>query len=212
VCSKVAYGYAAGYNFGAAQVLGGFLGVCGFPVMLYWRTRWLGAGFLCAGLLSYAAFSGGVSMLFKLDRAAWKHERPVTFGPATYTPDQDQIALPQDSPTYNVASPTILAFFTPVSASGPKEAGTDEALADFEFYGQQALKPLAKMGVDYKEIRASGFMVKIADAATSFRATKGVGYYLVAPGKKARVEYGVMTDSDLLQTAHNYFGVNDNQH
>jgi hypothetical protein len=115
----------------------------------------------------------------------------------------------QSSPTYNIERPTILAFFTPVSQSEPKEAGADEALADFQFYGHQALKPLAKMDVDYKESHVSGFVVKVGEATTTFRPTKGVGYYLVAPGKKPHVEYGVMTDSDLLQAAHNYFGVNE---
>ena len=76
----------------------------------------------------------------------------------------------QSSPTYNIGKPTILAFFTPVSQSEPKEAGADEALADFQFYGHQALKPLAKMGVDYKEIHASGFVVKVGEAAPTFQS------------------------------------------
>jgi hypothetical protein len=43
---------------------------------------------------------------------------------------------------------------------------------------------------------------------TTFRPGKvGVGYYLVAPGKDPRVEYGVMTDADLLQLAKEYFGI-----
>lgn len=33
-----------------------------------------------------------------------------------------------------------------------------------------------------------------------------VGYYLISPGKKPRIEYGVMTDTDLLQVAKDYFG------
>jgi hypothetical protein len=74
----------------------------------------------------------------------------------------------------------VLLFFSPVSQSGrkeagPKEAGTKEALADFHFYGQQALKQLAKMGVDNKEVRASGFVVKVGDATTSFDRLKGLG-------------------------------------
>lgn len=117
----------------------------------------------------------------------------------------------QSSPSYNVEGPTILAFFTPVSQSGPREAGTEEALADFQFYGLQASKQLAKMGVNYKEVRASGFVVKVGNAATSFRPSKGVGYYFVAPGRKPRVEYGVMTDRDLVQAAHNYFGANEGE-
>lgn len=115
----------------------------------------------------------------------------------------------QSSPSYHVKGPTILAFFTPVSQAGPKEAGREEALADFHLYGLQASKQLAKMGVDYKEIHVSGFVVKLGNAATTFRPSEGVGYYFIAPGRKPQVEYGVMTDGDLLQAARNYFGVNE---
>jgi hypothetical protein len=41
----------------------------------------------------------------------------------------------------------------------------------------------------------------------TFRPAKGVGYYLVEPGKKPRIEYGVMTDADLLRVANEYFGI-----
>ena len=43
-------------------------------------------------------------------------------------------------------------------------------------------------------------------AVTTFSATKDdVGYYLTVPGKKPHIEYGVMTDADLLQVANEYF-------
>ena len=64
--------------------------------------------------------------------------------------------------------------------------------------GASVEAPLAKMGVDYMEIHASNFVVKVGNATTNFRPVKGVGYYFVAPGKKPRVEYDVLTDSDLL--------------
>jgi hypothetical protein len=35
------------------------------------------------------------------------------------------------------------------------------------------------------------------------------GYYFIAHGKKPHVEYGVMTDADLLAAAKQYFGVSD---
>jgi hypothetical protein len=67
------------------------------------------------------------------------------------------------------------------------------------------------MGVDYKEIYMPGFVVRVGHVTTTFRPANGVGYYFAAPGKKPRVKYGVMTDSDLLQAAHNYFGANGKQ-
>jgi hypothetical protein len=119
----------------------------------------------------------------------------------------------QSDPTFYIAKPTILAFFEPASRTPPKEdaADSNEALADFQFYGRQVLKPLAKIGVDYKEIYGSRFVVRLGDAPTTFRPAKGIGYYFIAPGKKPCVEYGVMTDSDLLDAAHNCFGMNEKQ-
>jgi hypothetical protein len=53
----------------------------------------------------------------------------------------------------------------------------------------------------------TGSVFRMGKAATTFKPTKvDVGYYLVAPGRKPRVEYGVMTDADLLQVADEYFG------
>ena len=58
------------------------------------------------------------------------------------------------------------------------------------------------MGVDYREIHASDFVSKSETPLQTFGQLKA-GYYFVAPGKKPRVEYGVMTDSDLLHAARN---------
>jgi hypothetical protein len=81
-CSKIAYGYAAGYSFGAAWLLASLLVLSGLPLCVYWRTRWIGVGLVFAGLLSCAAFYGGVGLLVRLDRVTWKHEPPmIAFGP-----------------------------------------------------------------------------------------------------------------------------------
>jgi len=50
--------------------------------------------------------------------------------------------------------------------------------------------------------------VRVGNKVTTFRPVKvDVGYYLVAPGKKPRIEYGAMTDADLLKVANEYFGL-----
>ena len=110
--------------------------------------------------------------------AAWHADRLTamrkTFGIAAagWLLISGALLLPaQSRPTYNIGKPTILAFFSPLSPSHPKEAAADEALADFKFYGQQALKPLAAMGIDYKEVYASGFVVRVGDATTTFSAS-----------------------------------------
>jgi len=119
----------------------------------------------------------------------------------------------QSDPAFHIAGPTILAFFDPGSQSPQKECpDSNEAVTTFHFYGHLALQPLARIGVDYKEVRASGFVVKVGDATTSFRPTQTIGYYFVAPGRQAHVTYGVMSNDDLLQAAQKYFGADQKQH
>jgi hypothetical protein len=121
------------------------------------------------------------------------------------------LLLAQSSPTFDIARPTIVAFFAPVSESQSKEDAGDanEALTDFRLYGTQVRKRLENAGVDYKEAYASRFRIRVGDSAKTFRPAKAVGYYFVAPGKEPHVEYGIMTDADLLHAAHDYFGVSE---
>jgi hypothetical protein len=54
------------------------------------------------------------------------------------------------------------------------------------------------------------FSLRASPEQPSFVVRRGpvkVGYYFIAPGKKPRIEYGVVTDIDLLQIATEYFGV-----
>ncbi len=114
--------------------------------------------------------------------------------------------LTPSDPVFYIARPTVFAFFAPVSqpAQGKDAPDPNDALAAFHFYGQLALQPLARIGVDYREVRGSEFVVKTGDATTSFRSTQALGYYFVAP---AHAAYGVMSDDDLVQTSQKYFGV-----
>jgi hypothetical protein len=99
--------------------------------------------------------------------------------------------------------PTVVAFFPPVtSAELNADPGTNEALADFQLYATRVRKPLTDAGIDFKEIYAKSFQVQRGTRITTFRPGKvDVGYYFVAPGKEPRIEYGVLTDADLLQVA-----------
>lgn len=107
-------------------------------------------------------------------------------------------------PTFKIARPTIIAFFSP-DGSTSEDPDTIAALDDFHFYATQARKQLEEAGVDFKEIYAASFRVR-GKTWTTFRPTKiKVGYYFIAPNKKPRIEYGVMTDSELLQIAREYF-------
>ena len=89
-----------------------------------------------------------------------------------------------------------------------KDPDANEALADFQLYAESLRAPLRKAGIEFHELYANSFQLRDGKRLTTFRPIKAnVGYYLVAPGKKPRIEYGVMTDSDLLQVANKYFGI-----
>lgn len=102
-----------------------------------------------------------------------------------------------------------MAFFEPVpQAKLEKDPDTNEALADFQLYATSVREPLRKAGIEFHELHTHSFRLRVGNKLTTFRPSiVGVGYYLVAHGKDPRVEYGVMTDADLLQLATEYFGI-----
>ena len=114
----------------------------------------------------------------------------------------------QKEPTLEVHQPTIVAFFPPVTdAELSKDDGTNETLADFQYYAGKVREPFKQAGIAFHEVYARSFHIRNGRANTTFRPVKtDVGYYLVSPGKKPRIEYGVMTDADLFQVANEYFG------
>ena len=117
------------------------------------------------------------------------------------------VAAAEQPPLLVVAGPTIVAFFPVTKAELQKDANTSEALADFQLYAKQVREPLKRTRIDVLEVYSQSFRIRIGQEATAFRPTnEDGGYYLIVPGKKPRVEYGVMTDTDLLQAAREYFG------
>jgi hypothetical protein len=115
----------------------------------------------------------------------------------------------EKQPVVLVRGPTVVAFFKPVpQAKLDRDADTNEALADFQLYATNVRKPLRKEGIEFHELYAYSFQLRDGKRLTTFRPAKvKVGYYLVAPGRKPRIEYGVRTDADLLQVANQYFGI-----
>jgi hypothetical protein len=110
-------------------------------------------------------------------------------------------------PTIDVRQPTIVAFFSPVTQAELSDGETNEALDDFQYYAGQVRAPLRNAGIKLHEIYAHSFQIRIGKKITVFHPVKAeVGYYFAVPGKKPRVEYGVLTDVDLLNIAHEYFG------
>jgi hypothetical protein len=118
------------------------------------------------------------------------------------------VAAP-NQPSFEIRRPTVIAFFPPVTEKDlDDDPDTNEALSDFQFYAAQVREPLRKAGVDFHEAYAHSFRIRLGNKTVAFRPGKvDVGYYFIASGKKPRVEYGVMTSDDILQVAHQYFGI-----
>ena len=115
-------------------------------------------------------------------------------------------ATPQKKPII-VNGPTVIAFFPSVTdAELSKAPDTNEALADFQLYATRARPRLNDAGIHFEEIYASSFAIRCATKTTTFRPQQShVGYYFIAPGKPPHIEYGVLTDVDIVQAAAAYF-------
>jgi len=110
--------------------------------------------------------------------------------------------------TFVIRRPTVIAFFPPVSEQELSDAGHNDSLAHFQYSANEARKPLHDAGITFIENYAESFRIRLAKAVNTFRPEKiKVGYYLIAPGKEPRIEYGVLTEDDLLKIAREYFGV-----
>jgi len=110
--------------------------------------------------------------------------------------------------TFVIRRPTVIAFFPPVTEQELSDAGRNESLAHFQFSANEVRKPMHDAGITFIENYGESFRVRLAKAVNTFRPEKiKIGYYLITPGKDPRIEYGVMTEEDLLKTASEYFGV-----
>lgn len=119
----------------------------------------------------------------------------------------EPVRAAQTPEVFAVSGPTVVAFFPPVTEKDlSQDPDTNESLSDFQSYAQRVRAKLQDAGIDFREIYASSFSVRFGAKTKSFHPRKTqVGYYFVAPGKSPHVEYGVMTDSDILRVAKKYF-------
>ena len=97
--------------------------------------------------------------------------------------------------------------FEPPTAKLPRDADTNEALADFQLYASHVRKPFKNAGIKFQELYARSFRLRTGEKLITFHPKRMPGYYLVSPGKQPRIEYGVVTDADLLQIANEYFAI-----
>jgi hypothetical protein len=116
--------------------------------------------------------------------------------------------LAADDPVVMVQGPTIVAFFPPVTKTElENDAEINEELADFQLYATRLHEPLKNSGIEFRAFYTRSFRVCAANyTVLKFRPRKGIGYLFFVPGKKLRVEYGVLTDADVLVIANEYFG------
>ena len=114
-------------------------------------------------------------------------------------------------PAIQIQRDTLIAFYTPESKAANVDSDSNEALSDFQFYADRVKQPLSKINIDFKELYVRSFRLHSSGSDVVFRPKpNAVGYYLIAPGKKPHVEYGVMTDADLLLAVKLYFGLLEN--
>lgn len=115
------------------------------------------------------------------------------------------LAASDNPPRIVVNRPLIIAFFAPMPSLSAEDE--NEVLSDFQLYARQVREPLKQRGIEFQELYVDSFTIVNGKTVTSFKPAKTqVGYYLIAPGRKPRIEYGVTTDVDLLQIADEYFG------
>jgi hypothetical protein len=80
-CAAIPSAYLADYDYAISFFVAIALSIFGVMLLTYWRTRWFGAGLIALGILSYVMFLGGMAVLTKEDRVAWRHEQMISFGP-----------------------------------------------------------------------------------------------------------------------------------
>jgi hypothetical protein len=80
-CAAIQSSYLASYDYATSFFLTIALCIFGLILLIHWRTRWFGAGFIAVGILSYIMFLGGMAVLTREDRVAWRHEQMISIGP-----------------------------------------------------------------------------------------------------------------------------------
>ena len=110
----------------------------------------------------------------------------------------------------SVVGPTVIAF-APVVGAAELERATDNAIAldDFTHHLGTSRPCLAASGVALHEVHGSQLHTRQGTRITSFNtgAAGAFGYYLIAPGRKAKILRGVHTSADLATAASAYFSI-----
>jgi hypothetical protein len=116
---------------------------------------------------------------------------------------------PGRQPRIPVQGPIILAFSPRVEEADLKrDPDLNESISDFRLYTDEIREPLAKAGIEFREVHRRSFCIEMRTGAVNVdRLRQDLGYYFIQPGKKPHVEYGVQTSVDIAQEAKTYFGI-----
>ena len=116
-----------------------------------------------------------------------------------------------DSTAVVLNGPTIIAFFpavTQAQVDSSEELST--VLDDFDYHLASARLSLRSLGFQVVE-RPRG-SIRLLNGTSSREVSPAsdsadVGYVFAAPGRPALISYGVMTDSDLIDAARAFLGL-----
>jgi hypothetical protein len=113
----------------------------------------------------------------------------------------------QKHPIIVVTGPTVIAFFGQPSETGLMTGARYKASSNFHLHAAHARKAFTNLGIAFHELYTDSFGLRTGNLLLIFHPGKaGGGYYLIAPGLKPCIEYGILSDADLLQLAKRYFG------
>jgi hypothetical protein len=121
---------------------------------------------------------------------------------------QDTTPPVVDSILVAIDGPTLIAFYPAVTQA---QVDSSEELAtvfdDFSYHLSSATDSLRALGLTVKERPLGEIRVVEAGRQWQFVPAKDsadFGYLLLAPGRAHRVYYSVMSNSDLVETAHEF--------
>jgi hypothetical protein len=107
----------------------------------------------------------------------------------------------------DIDRPTVIAFYPSDAKVNGKDDDADSSLSDFQLYTASAQQHLQNTNVHVETVFTRSFQILLDSKVITFHSPKAEpGYYFAMPGKKPRIEYGVMNDSDIVRVAQEYFG------
>jgi hypothetical protein len=121
---------------------------------------------------------------------------------------QPDSLAPVDSTTVVVQGPVLVAFY-PALSQAAVDSSEDLATVfdDFSYHLSTAMDSLRALGITVTERPVGRIRLSEGGREREFLPAKdsaAVGYLFVSPGEPDRVQYGVMTNSDLVDAARHY--------